>query len=133
MMKSLPMKSLYTLLLMLGIAMSQPIAANPISAQQAKQNALAFLQEHGKSMTLSSLRHAPVCSATTQSTAPFYVFNIGSHQGYVIASGDDCTPAVLGYSDNGSIDVDNIPCNLQAWLDGYARQIQLMQEHILLR
>ena len=113
---------------MLGIAMSQPIAANPISPQQAKQNALAFLQEHGKSMTLSSLRHAPVRSTTTQSTAPFYVFNIGSHQGYVIASGDDCTPAVLGYSDNGSIDVDNIPCNLQAWLDGYARQIQLMQE-----
>ena len=40
MMKSLPMKSFYTLLLMLGIALSQPIAANPISAQQAKQNAV---------------------------------------------------------------------------------------------
>lgn len=127
-MKSLPMKSFYTLLLMLGIALSQPIVANPISAQQAKQNALAFLQEHGKSMTMSSMRQAPVRSTAMQATAPFYIFNIGSHQGYVIASGDDCTPAVLGYSDNGYIDVDDIPCNLQAWLDGYARQIQLMQE-----
>ena len=34
------MTSFSTLLLMLGIALSQPIAANPISAQQAKQNAV---------------------------------------------------------------------------------------------
>ena len=123
------MKSLFTLLLMLSIAMSQQIVANPISAQQAKQNALTFLQERGKSMTLSSLRNALVRSTSVHMTTPYYIYNIGSNQGYIIASGDDCAPAVLGYSDNGYIDGDDIPCNLQAWLDGYVLQIKYLQEH----
>ena len=55
MMKSLPMKSFYTLLLMLGIALSQPIAANPISAQQAKQNAVIDRIIGGSGDCLSNL------------------------------------------------------------------------------
>ena len=63
------------------------------------------------------------------STAAFYVFNIGYNDGYVIASGDDVAPAILGYSDTGSVDVDNIPDNMLWWLEEYGRQIQFMRDH----
>lgn len=58
-----------------------------------------------------------------------YVFNRGENAGFVVVSADDCAPALLGYSENGSFDPDNIPPNLKAWLDEYARQINWMASH----
>ena len=128
-MKSKAIKPIYALLLAVSLALSFQTVANPITRQQAQQNALVFMQDRGKSISMSSLRHAPMRSAQPDELRPYYVFNIGDNQGYVIASGDDCAYAVLGYSDEGSIDLNNLPCNLQAWLDGYAQQIQYLQEH----
>lgn len=56
--------------------------------------------------------------------AAFYVFNspVAGH-GYVVVAGDDRVPAVLGYSDTGSFDVDDVPPAMREWLDGYAAQI----------
>lgn len=123
------MKSFFALLLMACTATMMPTAANPITRQQAQQNALTFMQERGRSIAMSSLRHAPMRAAASQAVEPYYVFNIGDNQGYVIASGDDCAYAILGYSDQGHIDVNNLPCNLQAWLEEYAHQIHYLQEH----
>lgn len=53
----------------------------------------------------------------------FYIFNADNNNGFVIVSGDDRTEEILGYSDEGHIDLDNIPENLQAWLYGYSEQI----------
>ena len=97
--------------------------ANPISWHQAQQNAMDFLQQRGKGIKAPSLCQTPMAS----SSAEYYVFNVGDNDGYVIAAGDDCVPAILGYADEGAVDVDNIPCNMQAWLDGYARQIRFMR------
>ena len=127
--RSLQMKSVLRLLLLGCVMTSLHAVANPITRQQAQQNALAFMKERGKSVSMASLRHAPMRAAQPDEPQPYYVFNIGDNQGYVIASGDDCAYAVLGYSDEGSIDLNNLPCNLQAWLDGYAQQIQYLQEH----
>ena len=129
MMKSKALKPIFALLIMGCMVTSFQTVANPITRQQAQQNALVFMQDRGKSISMSSLRHAPMRAAQPDEPQPYYVFNIGDNQGYVIASGDDCAYAVLGYSDEGSIDLNNLPCNLQAWLDGYAQQIQCLQEH----
>ena len=102
--------------------------ANPITLQQAQQNALSFLESKGKSISSSSLRQAQFRS-TSAATESYYIFNIGSNEGYVIAAGDDCAPAILGYADAGYIDVDSMPVNLQSWLEEYAQQIQFMQEN----
>ena len=127
--RSLQMKSVLRLLLLGCVMTSLHAVANPITRQQAQQNALAFMKERGKSVSMASLRHAPMRAAQPDEPQPYYVFNIGDNQGYVIASGDDCAYAVLGYSDEGAIDLNNLPCNLQAWLEGYAHQIQYLQEH----
>ena len=96
MMKSQSIKPILALLIMGCLSTTMQIAATPITRQQAQHNALTFMQDRGKSISLSSLRHAPMRAAQPDELQPYYVFNIGDNQGYVIASGDDCAYAVLG-------------------------------------
>ena len=66
-----------------------------------------------------SSKHAP----RQHGSEPFYVFNAEENGGYVIVSGDDRGPAILGYSAKGNIDVTDIPSNMRWWLENYAQQI----------
>ena len=115
--------------MLMCLAVPVQTIATPITRQQAQLNVLTFMQERGKDIAVASLHHAPMRDSQADEPQPYYVFNIGNHQGYVIASGDDAAHALLGYSDEGFIDVNDIPCNLQAWLDDYAHQIKYLQDH----
>lgn len=107
------------------------VLANPITVDDAKQKAQEFFSSgkarRVKGKQVLSLAYAmktpSVLSANADDDAAMYVFNVGDGNGFVIVSGDDVTIPVLGYSDSGSFDVDNIPTNIKAWLDGYAEQI----------
>ena len=57
----------------------------------------------------------------------FYVFNLGDHS-FVIIAGDDAHRPVIGYSDQSTFDVSNIPPALAYYLDGVAEcMLQLRQ------
>ena len=122
-MESLKSKSLLALIVLCCTVLTVHVKANPISLQQAQRNAQAFLQQRGKRIAAPSLRQAPIASSVS-----CYIFNIDGNEGYVIAAADDCSSPILGYSDEGSIDVEHIPANMQWWLDEYACQIQLMRD-----
>ncbi len=47
----------------------------------------------------------------------------------MVVSGDDRTPAVLGYADAGAFDYGQIPDNMKAFLAEYARQIDYLRAH----
>lgn len=49
--------------------------------------------------------------ASVQRVVYFYVFNTGTN-GFVIVAGDDNVTPVLGYSDKGIFDPENIPANV---------------------
>ncbi len=53
----------------------------------------------------------------------------GATGGYVVLAADDLAPAVLGYSDNGVFDPDNIPPAMQGWLNQYSGMIAYAAEH----
>ncbi len=53
----------------------------------------------------------------------FYVFENSADKGYSIISADDIAIPLLGYSDEGSFDADEMPANMKSWLDFYAQQI----------
>ena len=57
-----------------------------------------------------------------------YIFNDKTNGGYVIVSGDERVPSILGYSERGEID-NNIPDNMRAWLQEYANQIDYLKKH----
>ncbi len=57
----------------------------------------------------------------------YYVFNVGTDNGFVIVSGSDLAPKVLGYAMQGSFSQGDMPANMQAWLDGYTEQIAYLE------
>lgn len=63
-------------------------------------------------------------SRSIEENQPYYVFNATDDKGFVIISGDDRAKKILGYSDRGSFDCDNMPPQLVAILDQYAKQIE---------
>ncbi len=110
--------------------------ANPVTQGQAMQTAKAFLQKRGMQMTdrleltyqgrqTTDRRQAPAKDAF------YYVFNNGQNAGFVIVAGDDCAEDVLGYADQGTFDPDNIPENMNAFLQSYAEEIEMARARSL--
>lgn len=76
---------------------------------------------------------APLSASTTYTMAEngfntVYVLPAAAG-GYLVLSADDVAPAVLGYSDNGIFDPDNIPPAMQGWLAQYSAIIAYAAEH----
>lgn len=62
--------------------------------------------------------------ATT--TKGYYAYNIGKNAGFVlVATDDNVTNTVLGYSDYGTFDANTLPENVRWWLSEYDRQVEL--------
>ena len=102
-------------------------AASTITQQQAKAKAQAFLEQrqaNGKTTRRSS---AVELREAATGFSQLYAFN-AEGGGFVIVSADDSADGVLGYSLHGAIDQDDMPDNMKAWLQGYARQIKLIEE-----
>lgn len=54
----------------------------------------------------------------------YYVFKASEKaNGYMVIAADDVATPLLGYSDSGSFNPDQMPDNLRYWLDSYADQI----------
>lgn len=87
--------------------------ANPISRREARQVAQQFVG---------------ISDATSDNVAnaPFYVFSRGAGQGYVIASGDDETAPIVGYTDQGDYDPALLPDGLKSLLASWTRKIEAL-------
>ncbi len=119
------------LLTLLLLAVSFGLNAAPISREQAKVNAQSFLQKVKGSRTLAPVQSRAKlgprrAKSTTAETELYYVFNRGEQQGYVIVSGDDRTPAVLGYTDSGEFDYEQLPVNMRSWLERREMQLEAL-------
>ena len=105
--------------------------ATDITSEQALQEALQFMTNK---MSIKGNGHrAP--SVTPQMRLAgrvngLYLFNVTNNNGgFVIVSNDDCTEPVLGYSDTATLDPENMPENMRAWLKGYADEIAWAKKH----
>ena len=111
------------------------VYAKQINESEALHKAQAFLSSKGiKHVEPAHLKMAmkgrKARSQQGQTDSPsYYVFNLGQNEGFVIVSGDDSTVEILGYSPEGSLNEGNIPDALRYLLDGYAEQIDWLNEH----
>ena len=128
------MRFLVTLITFLTFCVSSFSA--PISAGEAREKANRFIasKRDGSSAARSALRNGGFAAFGASLTVAdnqeaYYVFNVDSSNGYVIVSGDDRMPDVLGYSYRGSYNRDSIPDNMKAWLQGYVEEFQYLQSH----
>ena len=122
------MRILKLFMALMSLAIALTAVAEPITESQAQSIAAQFLA--GQNARPTTLRRAAMAPAVASGDhAAYYIFNAGGlNDGYVIIAGDDQALPVLGYSDTGSFDGDNVPPAMQEMLDGFAAQIAAIQE-----
>ena len=57
-----------------------------------------------------------LASKATDEQQPYYVISRGKDRGFIIVSGDDRQPVILGYTDKGDFEKDEMPPQLLAFL-----------------
>lgn len=101
-----------------------------ISENEAASIASGFLGSSSVSQNVPSteVHRAPGQNVGNDSIAPYYIFNATDGNGFVIVSGDDRLSPILGYSDTGNIDTENLPVQLKAMLDCLDSKIASLPE-----
>ena len=108
--------------------------------QEASAVASAFIQARNEVIPAKRIQKA---TAVTHATAPVelaftqyqtdettpavFVFN-STDQGFVLVAADDDAHAILGYSDHGQFDANDIPDNMRFWLQMYADEMRSATE-----
>ena len=88
------------------------LMANPVGKDEARQKAMSFISERRPAMARGTQLEQDL--KVELSNESYHVFNLGSNDGFVIVSGDDCADDILGYADSGTFDAENMPDNLKA-------------------
>lgn len=124
---------------LLLVTLSLP--AQTVTQPQALEEARQFLMSapggkamaggigrNNRSLSLSLVKEG--LTPVSQKPA-YYVFSGGEEEGsgFVIVSGDERTShRILGYSANGTFGAGQLPANVQAWLDGYAGEVETLTQ-----
>lgn len=122
------MKTNFLLLVLLFA--TKIVSAQPVSSELARVVATnhyrlvsnasgtkSALQE----LELVNQRHEIIAG---ENLAMYYVFNCNNEDGFIIVSGDQRVVPVLGYSDNGEFDTNNLPTDLIILLEQYSTEIK---------
>ena len=121
-----------------ALCVSVVVIADPIDVEKAKQLAAQFMngQQPQPQLVKKALRKQTDrrrLPQKYQTTAPYYIFSRGENQGFVVVSGDDALPEVLGYTESGNYDEDNMPEFLKWYLEYYGSMIEDAQANKLPR
>ena len=126
-------KLLFILALLLTAGMEA--WAQHVTPEQAKEKASQFLKANyartgGKrsAPAASALKTAVVFNAKDTSGQPYlYAVTDTRQSGFVLVSGDERFNAVLGYSDDGTFDEQNMPDNMRVFLQGYIDEMKYLE------
>lgn len=120
------MKKLTSMIALL-LAVANAVAT-PIDIEKARQIAAEFLPSTPEFTLVAKAQRNQAKSLKlakdVAATSPYYIYSRGEGQGFVIVAGDDCLPTILGFTEYGDFDADNIPPALQDMLDGWAQAVE---------
>ena len=99
--------------------------AGHVTPEQARQSAQEFLTHRTTSIHGSRLPQQPQSpTLAVEQCAGYYIVNRGNNQGFVIVAADDRAYTILGYSDQGSLNMETAPAALIEWLQDYTYEIE---------
>ncbi len=113
------MKKIVTIFLSMMFGVS--LFAAPVSQEAAQKVALSYYKHYNAKTSDYAISSVFVNNYDGLTT--FYVFKFQSG-GFVIISADDAVIPVLGYSECGYFDENNMPPNESAWLENYSKEIE---------
>lgn len=108
-------------LLLASVLIAVPAWARTLTPDEALQRA----QSDAPAKVAAEAARARLVKTgyTSQQQPAYYIFDNASDKGYMILAADDVAMPVLGYSESGSINPDDMPENLRGWLENYADEI----------
>ena len=117
-------QGLRTLALFLALlSLMAGVKANPVDMTLAKQVGAKFINAN------TAMKVAPdrdlewvTTYLTKNNDEAFHVFNMP--KGFVIVSADDCATPILGYSEDGRFNTNDVPPQMEDYLQGFVEQIQ---------
>ena len=117
--------------LLAALAVVFQLTAAPVDVSTAKTKAQQYLAQKvyaGKYMAPGATDAKLIKTEMGEKaqTPVYYIFN--TETTFVIVSGDDRAEEVLAYGDR-PLNLDRIPANMQAWLNGYKRQLDWLLMH----
>ena len=123
------MKKLLSLLTVMAVAL--PLMAAPVDVATAKVKAQQYLANKmyaGKIMSpgATDAKLIKTEMGDNAETPVYYIFN--TETTFVIVSGDDRAEEILAIGDM-PLKLDQIPQNMQAWLDNYKQQLDWLLTH----
>ena len=116
------------LFLFLGITETFAGPRDFMQAQKIAQQKAATLGASISEQNIQQARARSRGGVTPQQTTPYYIFNFNDSTGYAIVGGDDRMPAIVGYSDKGTLNPDNLPVNLKSFLAAYKATVESVEE-----
>lgn len=117
-------KRLFFVLMLISLCIAGAWA-NELSEKDAQALAKAFVNSH---FGMKGDDRSELKLQGKMKDFGFYVFDMTEKGGFVIVSNDSKTIPILGYSETGNIDFDNIPSNMRAILQGYVNEIAWFQK-----
>ena len=125
------MKTCFRLLLLLLAGWTMTGWAGPVTPDEARQKAQAFLAGNvNGNKRMAPRRTGAATLRQVAQTSAYHVFNVGQAGGFVIVSASDQTQPILGYADEGELDPQNVPHALQLWLDDLQRAVTSVDKGI---
>ncbi len=111
-----------------AMAMAGSLRAAPVGEADARLVADKFLAtQSARFATHSGPSATRLAYAAEQGR--FYVFERGTHGGFVVVAGDDRLPQVLAYGESGDFTAGTLPPAVRYWMDEMNRQIAYLQAH----
>ena len=105
------------LLIIIALLAFNNLTANPVDVNKAQTLGQKFVNAHFEMQNRGNDLALAYTAFVDRNEACFYVFNVGE-QGFIILSADDFYRPIIGYSENGKFDVNNVPPALQDYLEG---------------
>ena len=120
------MKRIVTYLITV-LCVAQFSYAQKVSKEAAREKAASFMRELNGAQLANAQRQLRAAaknqSAQADTSQPYYIFNAEDNKGYVIIGAISDGPEILGYSDKGQLDTDDMPAALNAMLNMYEHSV----------
>ena len=108
-----------SLLLFMTVLANQWLVAAVVTRHEAQQKAEA---------QLGGDRQLELVLAAPGEQPAYYVFNDRRGQGFAIVAGDDRMGDILGYSNEGSFNPDDVPPAMTEWLERMEHEQVMVRE-----
>ncbi|MBR5935116.1 MAG: leucine-rich repeat protein, partial [Bacteroidaceae bacterium] len=117
---------------LIALIMCSILVLNASAERISRDEALALAQDfmQGKVMMPVQTSSSKASVRGESVDESFYIFNAADNGGYAIIAADDRISPVLGFSDQGNINLDNMPENMASWLDYYNYEINSLKSDV---